>query len=214
MEANCDSQPAGSSASDDALATILGYFNFSNGSPDAGVERAFDVWWESLAGDVRWDGLRDELLGRLDELRESSPAFADCRQAEGVTRLIFDDCLPAYRQHHADLLFHLDAGDLSHPFFVARVSEAVLAQGGPWDDRERIVTGAVDQLNDFLGYRPLPVLENDRKMQPYSHERFRPIPLYLRGVGVACGKYRALLERTLQFFQETPDDILREAHID
>ncbi|MBT6155663.1 MAG: hypothetical protein HOK71_16755 [Planctomycetaceae bacterium] len=214
MEANCDSSPTGSAASNDALATILGYFNFSNGTPDAGVQRAFDVWWESLAVDVGWDGPRDQLLKRLTELQKSSPAFADCEQAEAVTRLIFDECLPAYRKHHADLLPHLDEDDLNQPLFVARVSEAVLSQGGPWDDRERIVVGAIDDLNDFLGYRPLPVLENGRKMQPYSRERFRPVPLYIRGVGVACGKYRALLERTLEFFRETPDDILREAHFD
>jgi hypothetical protein len=214
MEANCDSHPIGSSALDDALATILGYFNFSNGTADAGVQRAFDVWWENLPVDVRCDDLLERLLERLAELRGSSAAFADCGQAEAVTRLIFDECLPAYRKHHADLLPHLTEEDLNRPFFVARVSEAVLAQGGPWDDRKRIVAGAIDHLNDFLGYRPLPVLENDRKMQPYSRERFRPVPLYIRGVSVACGKYRALLERTLQFFRETPDDILRDAHFD
>lgn len=215
MDASSDSQPAPPPASaDDMLGTILGYLNFSSGRPDVGVQRAFNQWWSGLEAIGAWSNLRDRLLEGLADRRGTSPAFSDCRQAEAVVTLAFDECLPAYRAHHADLLAHLADEDFQHPFFAVRVCEAVLSQGGPWDERDRIASGALDQLNDFLGYRPLPVLENGRQMQPYPHERFRPIPLYIRGAGVGAGKYRALLERTIRFFQETPEDILRESHFD
>ncbi|MCH8243147.1 MAG: hypothetical protein IH897_11145, partial [Planctomycetes bacterium] len=215
MEASHNSHSASAAATgDDDVATILGYLNFSNGTPDASVQRAFNGWWKNLGTAGPWPELRDRLLAGLDELRPSSAAFADSQQAEAVIRLLFDDCLPAYRAHHADLLFHLRDEELRQPFFVARVCEAVLAQGPPWKESDRIVAGALDQLNDFLGYRPLALLENGRQSQPYAHERFRPIPLYIRGVGASVGKYQALIERTIQFFRDTPADILREAHFD
>src|SRR5262249_38695189 len=84
---------------------------------------------------------------------------------------------------------------LFQPFFLARVAEAVLAQGGPWDQTERIVRGALVRLNDFVGYRPIAILETRPRGEPYAHERVRPLPLYLRGAGVACGRYHDLLAR-------------------
>ena len=62
--------------------------------------------------------------------------------------------------------------------------EAILEQGSPWNQTERIVHGTISKLNDFIGYRPLAVLENGRQMEPYPHERFRPVPLALREAGV------------------------------
>ena len=76
---------------------------------------------------------------------------------------------------------------------LAAIFDAVLAQGGPWNERERIVEGAVRQLNDYVGYRPVAVLENGRQMELYSHERFRPLPVYVAGAGTAHGKYHDLI---------------------
>ena len=140
--------------------------------------------------------------------------MADSAQAAAVIKLVFEDCLPAYRRHHADLLFHLKAADFRQPFFLARMIEAVLEQGAPWDERERIVRGMLDRLNDFVGYRPVAVLENGRQMEPYPHERFRPIPVYLREAGAANGPYHDLIERTIEFLRETPAEILRDSHFD
>jgi len=201
-------------AEDEVLGTILGYLNFSRGLPDTGVQRALNCWWEFLERPGPWCELRDRLLEHLQVLRSNSAAFADSEQAEVVIRLVFDECLPAYQNHHADLLVHLSDEDFRQPFFLARVCEAVLSQGDPWSETQRIVGGALEQLNDYLGHRPLAVLENDRRMQPYQHERCRPVPLYIRGAGVAVGKYQALLERTIRFFQETPDDVLSASYFD
>src|SRR5690606_16344506 len=68
--------------------------------------------------------------------------------------------------------------------------------------------------NDFVGVRPVAILENDRKTEPYAHEYFRPIPLYIDGAGPAVGPYHDLIERTIAFFRETPAAILRDAYFD
>ena len=65
MEATHDSESSGAAESDDKLATILGYLNFSNGTPDANVQRALNEWWESL-GDVEgWPELRSQTSGNF-----------------------------------------------------------------------------------------------------------------------------------------------------
>ena len=103
-----------------------------------------------------------------------SSAFADVSQAEAAIGLLFDQLLPAYRRHHQDLLAHLSEAELWQPFFLARGFEAILAQRGPWDEGDRVVAGALKQLNDYLGHRPIAVVENRRRGEPYEHERVRP----------------------------------------
>jgi len=197
---------------DRLLREILGYLNFSGGKPDAAFQRN---WNELFARSEFFEtdaALPDFLRKELARLQPTVPALADSSQAAAVIALTFDECLPAYRRHHADLLFHLNAAELRQPFFLARMIEAVLEQGSPWNDRDRIVRGALDRLNDFVGYRPLAVLENDRQTEPYSHERFRPVPVFIRDAGTAYGPYRELVERTIAFLRETPAEILRESH--
>ncbi|MFN0054817.1 MAG: hypothetical protein ACKV0T_21815 [Planctomycetales bacterium] len=197
-----------------ALREILGYLNFSNGTPDARFQRNFGRLHAALvmeAGRVRLARILEE---RLAVLEQQSSAFHNSEQARGVIRLVFDDALPAYRRHHADLLFHLGETDFLQSFFLARVAEAVLAQGTPWEETERIVGGALGQLNDFLGHRPVAVLENGRQMLPYPHERFRPIPLYLRGAGTAPGPYHDLIAQALAILEQMPAEILSQAYFD
>ena len=74
------------------------------------------------------------------------------------------------------------------------------------------MTGTIDRLNDFVGFRPVAVLENGRQMQVYPHEKFRPLPVYFRDSGVACGVYQKLIEQTIKTLQTTPDDLLHQAH--
>ena len=68
-------------------------------------------------------------------------------------------------------------------FFVGRACEAILQQGGPWDESERIIAGALTRLNDYIGHRPVAALET-RRHEPYPHEWVRPVPLYIEGAGV------------------------------
>jgi hypothetical protein len=143
-----------------ALQDVLGYLNFSNGKPDARFQSNLNHLHTLLSpqGDVV--PLRGVLSDRLAELRKTSPVFRESSQAEAVISLVFDGVIPAYRRFHADLLYHLEPADFYQAFFVARAAEAVLSQGGPWHETERIVAGALARLNDFIGHRPVAVLEN------------------------------------------------------
>lgn len=199
---------------DETVREILGYLNFSNGTPDVAFQRNINLLYASLGGEPPAAAVKKQLVEHLARLQPAAGAFADSRQAEQVLRLTFDAVLPAYWRHHADLLFHIRPDDIPCAFFTARVIEAVLEQGAPWDETERVVTGTLNRLNDYLGYRPVAVLENGQRMEPYANERFRPLPLYLRGVGVATGRYERLIERTIAFFSETPEAILRDSYFD
>lgn len=197
-----------------ALREILGYLNFSSGTPDVRFQQNLNrvhLWLVPEAGGASF---RQRLEDQRQRLAADAPAFRDSEQAQGVIELVFDHVLPAYRRHHSDLLFHLTDADFQQPFFLARVFEATLSQGGPWGDVDRIVAGALQRLNDFLGHRPIAVLENGRQTQPYSHERSRPVPLYVRNAGVAAGAYHDLIVEALAILDRMPTDILSSAHFD
>lgn len=207
-------QPSLTPDDETAITEILGYLNFSSGAGDARFQKNLDrlaTWFAFDAGQPR---IRKLLSERVEILSTSSPAFKNSDQARAVLALVFDRVLPAYRRHHADLLFHLKAEDFIQPFFVARVVEAVLSQGPPWSEADRICDRALHQLNDFLGHRPVAVLETGQQMQPYPHERFRPIPLYIKGAGAATGRYRDLVVGALEILGEMPPEILATAYFD
>ncbi len=189
---------------------LLGYLNFSGGRPDSTFERQLNEFIAS----VSWAKAHQALNEILLQLHESAPAFADITQAESVLRLVFEEALPAYRVHHRDLLAHLAEAEFEQPFFLAKLFEAVLEQGAPWSDRDRIVRRAIHRLNDFVGYRPVAILENNRKMELYPHERVRPWPLYLRNAGAAHGPYQTLIQRTLQLLAEVPEEMRADAYFD
>ncbi|HZZ81968.1 MAG TPA: hypothetical protein VFE62_25945, partial [Gemmataceae bacterium] len=198
--------------------TLLGWLNFSEGKPDPRfakqLQDAFAFFVEH-GSTQPWVDLRNVLLEKLQSLHQAGgAAFADITQAQGAINLAFTDFLPAYRQHHSDLLAHLNEADLWQPFFLARVFEAVLRQRGPWDEPTRIVAGALKQLNDYVGHRPIAVLEGERKGEIYEHERIRPIPIFIRGAGVAFGKYHALVERALKILADVPHSISADAYFD
>lgn len=69
-------------------------------------------------------------------------------------------------------------------------------------------------LNDFLGHRPVAVLRTEQKIQPYAHEWVGPIPLYIRGVGVAVGRYRELIDQALAILEATDATLLFRAWFD
>lgn len=191
-----------------AAREILGYLNFSGGRSDPAFQRLVN----DLISRVSWSKLPEALGKALDLLSAEVPAFADSTQARMVVDLAFQHVLPAYRAFHRDLLFHLKDEDFEQPYLLVRAWEAILEQGAPWDEPERIVAGSLDRLNDFVGYRPVAVLENDRRMEPYPHERFRPFPLYLKGAGVAHGPYEPVVSRALELLRALPAEMLAEAH--
>lgn len=199
---------------------VLGYLNFSSGASDGGFLRAVNGLFEiEESGDQALDAAAgasvDRVLAglesRLGLLRSEGKAFADAEQALGVLRLA-GQFRQAYGRFHADLLRGLSAEALWRPFLLGRVFETLLAQGPPWD--EDTLNAARDRLDDYIGYRPIAVLETDQKIEPYRHEWVRPIPLYIENAGVAHGRRHDLIERTLQLLRETDDGILRATYFD
>ena len=205
---------------------VLGYLNFSAGKSDPGFLRRlaqlhdWAVDGDSEAGNQpdsnAWSRIHELLQKRLGELQTSPPAgkeavYQDCEQATAVLDLTLARLLPAYREFHRDLLSHLPEVEQFNGFFVGRAFEAVLEQGSPWDEPDRIIDGALRRLGDFVGHRPVAVLNDSRRMEPYSREWTRPIPLYVRGAGVAPGPHAEIVARALQILQETEPAICEVA---
>ncbi|HEV3119909.1 MAG TPA: hypothetical protein VGY58_22810, partial [Gemmataceae bacterium] len=200
------------------LQGLLGYLNFAGGKPDARFQKQLSDAYRFLAKKGAPEPhavLPDLLRGKLAELRAGgTSAFRDTRQAEAVLTLVFAKLLPAYHSHHADLLFHQPDRELFQPFFVARAFEAVLLQGAPWEESERIVAAALTYLNDYVGHRPIAILETRPKGEPYEHERVRPVPIYIREAGVGWGRYHALVSKALEILATTDGAIVAEAYFD
>src|SRR5205807_1962707 len=76
------------------------------------------------------------------------------------------------------------------------------------------VGGALHKLNDFVGHRPIAILETRPRGEPYDHERVRPIPLFLRGAGVAWGRYQQFVKLVLDILAEAEPAIQQEAGFD
>lgn len=191
---------------------ILGYLNFSNGKPDS----KFRFNWNQLFFELdQWptsELLHSLLSTHLQALKGTSGAFQEINQAESVIRIAFEKCLPEYKRHHRDLLFHVPERDFIQPYFLAVLFEALLEQGGPWEENEHLISATIDKLNDYVGFRPVAVLENGQQMQVYPHEKFRPIPLYFNECGVASGPYQRLIEQAIKTLESTPGDLLYQAH--
>jgi len=199
----------------DAVRDVLGYLNFSSGNPEAHFHKNLSAIWAALpAKKNRREPLKLALQHALQELQTTQSAFNDCRQAQAVIELGLERLFHAYREFHSDLFFHLSIDDFDHPYFYSVLLEAVLSQGGDWDEPDLIIGGALQHLNDYVGYRPVAVLENGQRMEVYPHEKFRPIPVYLAGAGVAAGRFHDLIEQTFAFFREAPQDILHDAYFE
>ena len=201
------------------LEEAVGYLNFSSGASDPKFLRNLNALFRSLEARCQAqcqpaDVLCAWLEKRMTQLSANSGPFGDVSQARAVVSLLRDQLLPAYRAFHRDLLWHQPDRDLWRPLFLGRAFEALLSQGGPWNEAARIVPAALESLNDYLGYRPVAVLESERQMEPYAHERVRPIPLYIHDVGVAPGVYEELIERALAILARTEPDILHQAWFD
>ncbi|MCH2210424.1 MAG: hypothetical protein MK110_03925 [Fuerstiella sp.] len=199
----------------DACRELLGYLNFSDGTPSPSFQTALNGLFSEVSAPLRPEDLRDRLLSALTRLQAGdTPGFNDTMQATNAISVALGEVIPAYRRHHSDLLIHLSDADFFSPFFIGRVFEATLRAGSlhGWNENTDLSTAALEFLNQFVGYRPVAVLENDRKAEVYGGERFCSIPLYLRGVGVAFGPWKRLLESTLDFLRELPEDLTAPAH--
>jgi hypothetical protein len=216
----------------DPAAVVLGYLNFSSGAFDPAVWQALNELFVAIepaadgeaggslaAGQIveRPDAANRVaalLTERLETLAATEAAFRDAGQARAVLDLLFSRLLPAYRGFHADLLEHQPAGALERPFFLMAAAQAILASDPTGDDPAGVVQAAIGRLNDYVGWRPVAVLENGQLSEPYLHERVRPIPLFIRGAGAAHGRYRRLVEDAVSILEQAPEPLLRQADFD
>lgn len=207
----------------DSLQRLAGYLNFSSGHSDPATLAAWNEVYaaaakgDPLSGPAPWLVLKDWLSETLERLAAEQAAFRDCAQAKRVVRLLWSELLPAYLDFHRDLLFHQVPELIFNGFFLARCAEAILAQCGGDDgddaDDPAVVAAAIDALNDFVGYRPVAMLEN-RRCEPYRHEFVRPVPLYIAGAGVSVGPYHEIISLALEALQQTDPEILHAASFD
>ena len=162
---------------------VLGYLNYSSALRSRFLTNINHLFGVVEAIRVRaeptWQALAVLLAAALTDLRGQSEAFRQVDQAEAVlgsglrrgpARLPRSSIAICCSTRRDESLFQ--------PFFIGRVCEAVLQQGGPWDETDRIVPDALPALNDYLGHRPVAVLRTQQKIQPYAHEWVRPIPLF------------------------------------
>ncbi len=201
------------------LAQVLGYLNFSAGKPDAKTLGALNrIYARALpggpyAGLPAWLQIQQRLQDALTRLRGTNPAFRASEQAAAVIELVWLHLLPSYLDFHRDQLFHQEPESIFNGFMLGRAIEAVLQQGGPWEEVDRITAGAIRRLNDFVGYRPVAVLEG-RRLEPYTNEMVRPIPLYIAGVGVTAGPYEGVVRECVAILKRSDPDTLRRAYFD
>ena len=200
------------------LEDVVGYLNFSSGAGDLKFLHQLNELYRSLESQGQQENalllLCDWLLVTIERLQAAGGPFTEPHQAIAVVKLLQNELLPAYRKFHHNLLFHQKEFDLWRPFFVGLACETILEQGSPWDETERIVSGALAQLNDYVGYRPVATLASGDTAEPYPHEFVRPIPLYIRGVGVQVGRYEKLIQLTLEILENTDEEILARAWFD
>lgn len=191
---------------------LLGYLNFSDGTPGARFRSCLNQLWLDGTVSSGPQELRDTLLTMLQGLRRAGDAaFVSAESAEQAVRITLDGIFPAYREWHSDLLGHLNDAELFSPFLVAKMFEAVLAEratAGDGTDSSQLTAGVLLRLNQFVGYRPVAVLENGRQSEVYAHERFCALPVYLAGVGVASGPWHELISLTIGFLERLPEELL------
>ncbi len=198
-------------------AKLLGYLNFSDGKPDPRFQKGLADAYALLAthGAMPWVTLPQWLVQELDQLvAGGSAAFRDPTQARAIIDAALVQLPAAYRAHHADLLGHQPDAVLFTPFFLARCCEAGLRQGPPWNESQRLVSGALALLNDYVGYRPIAVLETRANTEFYPHEKVRPVPIYLAGAGVCTSAYADITRPALRLLEETDPTLLDEASFD
>ncbi len=211
---------------DQSIEGVLGYLNYSSGTHDPNFFEQLDTIYQHCTQHVEitvsgnsnsdvWCSLFRLLKSKLKSLSQTNSHFAATEQAALVLSKTEDEILPGYLKFHADLLFHQSTEFLFSSFFIGVSFQCVLSelhrmQGAQVICGEKIIS----KLNDYVGYRPVAVLENGRKMEPYPHEWCRPVPIFIRGAGVASGMYTELICQALEILRTVPPAISSMAQFD
>jgi hypothetical protein len=194
--------------------SLVGYLNFSQGLPDEKFRKGINELPYSWNTDGLWKQLRTEFPKLIKQAQAENPTIlGDCIQAETVWKQVMNVVFPGYLAYQSDLLGHLKESDHAHPFFLCVMIETTIRHLAIVENETQFLDKVLYDLNNYIGYRPVAVLENDRKSEPYAHEYLCPIPLYFTHVGVGHGIYHDLIASTFQLFRETPEEFLIHAHL-
>jgi len=212
---------------DAELRAIIGYLNFSDGAYSPKFHQALDDYFQSArtAGGEGWPELIAEIQTTLERWSTGEAPFGEVSKARRILRLAAEEVAPSYRHFHSDLLHHLSDEELFQPYFVGRLFEQTLALAAadPTPDEDVQETksaptpfglAVVRRLNDFVGYRPLVVLEGRRPLEAYPHERVAVIPLYLKTLGPSKGRFNAVIGGALQLLHEADPGLRNDAWLD
>lgn len=210
---------------DAELRAVIGYLNFSDGAFSTKFHQSLDEYFFKVrqTGEANlWRSLVRELRATLESWSQSGSPFGDVSKAKRILTLAAEEAAPGYRRFHQDLLHHLPDEELYQSFFVGRLFEKTLAVAADvpavMDGEPSAVSSfgslVVQRLNDFVGYRPMIVLEGRRPLETYPHERVAVLPLYLRGVGVSKGPYHSLVSGAFELLRAADPGILSDAWLD
>ena len=94
---------------------------------------------------------------------------------------------------------------------ILRSSDLTAFRGEIPEEVRQAVHKVIRQYDDFIGYRPIPVLHSKQKMQPYQHEWLHAVPLYIKGAGVIHGRFRNVVSKALEILQNTDEFLLADA---
>jgi len=216
-------EPMSSERRDKTTQQVLGYLNFSSGVADPQYLGALN---ELFRETPHWQQVVETLNSSLDRLEKESSAFSDATQARRVLQLV-PKFIERYFEHHTELLAHQDDAKICNSFFLGRATEILLAtdaaagsdsagdssDSDPSDPDVAVLKKAIRQFNDYIGYRPVAVLES-QKIEPYPNEWIRPTPIYIREAGFAAGDYEAVTRIAIELIESTDPSLLRAAYFD
>lgn len=225
-----------------AFENVVGVLNFSSGDVVPAFFKSLDDICLSLDQVVfeketpLWRKLAWALWKYLDS-PEKPEAFVHDTQARRTLIFAFRVFIPQYRVWHRNLLFHQTDDGLFNSFSVGQIFRTILLFNGgssvnlsgeekaedflledsalPMDISLEIpLRKAMREYDDFIGYRPIPVLHTKQKMQPYQHEWTHAVPLYIKGAGVQSGRYGKIVSMSLEILKNLDDVLVSRAMFD
>ena len=172
---------------------ILGYLNFSSGAPDPTFLKNLNDLFAGIdandsSGEPTWRRLGTVLREALPGISDTSEAFRSVEQAEAVLGLGFFSRLAGLSPASSRSVVPPDGRTAVSAVFHRPDVRGRVAAGTAVERNRPHRSRRRGQLNDYIGHRPVAVLRTEQKIQPYDHEWVRPIPLWIRGAGVARGR--------------------------
>ena len=174
------------------------------------LDEVFD-WLTHKKYRFEYATIGEMLQKRLEQVRKTNIAFSDAQQAERALRLLHQNVAPGYLKFHGFTLSHIHSSHVINAFFFGRAAEATLIAMHDGLDDAAVTAAAIRRLNDYVGHRPVATLQN-KPHAPYPHEWIRPVPLYIRGVGVLRGQFQEVVTRALEMLRNTDESLLRASY--